>query len=228
MGIVDRLQALDERFLPWAKPRAPETPPEWTPEVGPLVSVKRLREVIAWWSAGLGLLVVVAAAVTGRVLVGVIGTLVTAGLYGVIMPLVARGWLEPGLGLARPVPADTPLTGPGSMLKRSWPWLAAIVAVFVILALPSGTTSGGIVLGAALWQYREARCWGVGRRITSRGVATGPRLEEEPRLLPPACAVLRSIAPGNREKTAAEPRPLTGERPRYLEGARRAMAATAL
>ena len=56
--------------------------------------------------------------------------------------------------------ADVPLAGPAALIKRIWPWLAVIVVVFVILALASGTTSGGIVLGAALWQYREARWLG--------------------------------------------------------------------
>jgi len=169
VGIVDRLQALDERFLPsWAKPRRPGTPPEWTPEVGPLVSVKRLREVIAWCSVGLGLLISAFALVNDSALAVVIGTLVMAVLYGMIMSLVMRGALGTGLDLARPVSAGVPLTGPAPLLKRLWPWLAAIVVVFVALAFVSGTTVGGIVLGSALWQYRDAR-W-LGRWQDDHGV----------------------------------------------------------
>lgn len=160
MGIVDRLQALDDRYIPWAKPRRPGIPPEWTPEIGALVRVKTLREVTAWGTAGLGLLISAFALVNASALAVVIGTLVMAVLYGVIMSLVARGGLETGLGLARPVSADVPLNGPATLIKRIWPWLAAIVVVLVALALASGTTVGGIVLGSALWQYRDARWLG--------------------------------------------------------------------
>jgi hypothetical protein len=160
VGIVDRLQALDERFIPWAKPRAPGTPPEWTPEVGPLVSVKRLREVIAWWSAGLGLIVTAVELVNVGTLKVVIGTLVMAVFYGFFVSLWTRDMLEARLGLARPVSAGIPLAGPVTLIKRLWPWPAVIVVALVIVALVSGTTSGGIVLGGALWQYREARWLG--------------------------------------------------------------------
>lgn len=76
------------------------------------------------------------------------------------MSMVMRGTLETSLGLARPVPGGVPLTGPGAVAKRLWPWLAALTAFFVSLALVSGGTVGGIVLGTALWQYRDARWLG--------------------------------------------------------------------
>lgn len=83
MGIVDRLQALDERFLPsWAKPKRPGTPEEWTPEMGPLVRVKRLRELLAWPVAGVGALTTASQLVNTGVVRVVIGNLVMAVIYG--------------------------------------------------------------------------------------------------------------------------------------------------
>jgi len=160
LGIVDRLQALDDRYIPWAKPRAPETPPEWTPEIGPLVSVKKLVEAIAWCSVGFGLLATAVELVSASPLAAVVGTLVTAGIFGLIMSLFARGMLEAGLGLAHPVSASIPVTRPSSVFKRNWPWLVVLGAVYLGLALGS-TTPGGIAMGTAIWQYWQA--WWLGR-----------------------------------------------------------------
>jgi len=169
VGIVDRLQALDERFLPsWAKPKRPGAPAEWTPEMGPLVSVKRLRELLAWAVVGVGALTTAFQLVSAGVVKVLIGTLVTAVIYGLIMSLVMRDMLETSLGLARQAPAGVPITGPGAVFKRLWPWLAPLTVLFVILALDAGGTVGGIVLGTALWQYREAR-W-LGRWQDEHGV----------------------------------------------------------
>ncbi len=165
MGIVDRLQALDERFLPsWAKPRRPGTPPEWTPEVGPLVPA---------WNTPAAFLI------RGSVVLGCLlsvidllqegpGVLFTvplmALLNGASTWLFSRRLLQRGAEEARPVASDVP-TAPSGKVRTRVLAMAAIAALMILgLAISPESIGipGGVSFGAALGmglQRRWVRRW---------------------------------------------------------------------
>jgi len=127
VGIVDRLQALDDRFLPSSMRRTgPTTPPEWTPGVGPLVSAKRLRETFARGSVGVGLLATAVELVNASALAVIVATVVVAVPFGFLMSSFNRPLLETSLGLALPVRAVvSPIDRPpcSGVIGLGW-WLS--------------------------------------------------------------------------------------------------------
>jgi len=133
-----------------------------------LVSVKRLREVIAWWSVGVGLLATAVELVNASALAVIVATVVVAVPFGFLMSSFNRPLLETSLGLALPVRAVVSPIGPSAVLRRHWPWLVAVGVVLVVVTRLTGTATSTIMMGYALWQYREAR-W-LGRWQDDHGV----------------------------------------------------------
>ena len=130
--------------------------------------MKRLRGVIAWGFFLLGLLVMAVELVSASVLAVIVATVVVAVPFGFLMSSFNRPLLETSLGLALPVRAVVSPIGPSAVLRRHWPWLVAVGVVLVVVTRLTGTATSTIMMGYALWQYREAR-W-LGRWQDDHGV----------------------------------------------------------
>ncbi len=156
MGIVDRLQALDDRFLPARlKPKPPVPPPEWTPEVGPLAPVTaRLERLAGAFAVGGSVLLAFDVIQEGwKVLVF---TPIFLLVHGLVLPLFSREQVRGSFEQARPVAADVPRGG----RALSCPALmaaAALMLVGIALSAESIGIPGGAVLGGALTMAVQVR-----------------------------------------------------------------------
>lgn len=166
MGIVDRLQALDDRFLPaWTKLRRSEGPAEWTPDVGPLVPAWNTPATFLFIGGFVvlgGLLCVIDLLQEGRVILATVPLM--ALLNAASTRLFSRRLLQRSAEEARPVPIDVPTAASGKVLTSVLAMAAVATLMMMGLAVSRDSIGipGGVSLGTALsmeLQRRWIRRW---------------------------------------------------------------------